>query len=710
MNKIDVQNPANRSSVLKLGFLLFLCGFFLSICTFAQKGSLSEKWREYLELLAEQSESEDAVTELVENLEFFHQNPINLNDTVSNDLLKLFFVSEFQTAALQAYIRQNGSLLSVYELQLIYGFSEENIRLLLPFVCANPFEGRQRWNWKEVFPTGEHHFVAGFRQIFGEQKGFTPIEEGSRSVSRYTGSPFRNYLKYEFNYKRKLLVGFSADKDIGEDFFVGSQKQGYDFYSFHAAIRDISIFKTIVVGDYHLQFGQGLTLWTGFGYKMPVNTVFKKYAQGVKPSASFTEYGTMRGLAATAEWKDFTITTFASHAKRDASIKELDEAGNIKIVSSILQTGYHRTGTELANKNALTETLFGGNIHFRKNIFSAGFTAYKTLLSAKIEPDPAAYNIHYFRGTENFNIGMDMALALRKVNFFGELSYSANNAFAGLIGMQCALGENTSLSLLYRNYAKNYQNFYALPVGQSSHPQNESGLLMAFQTSLFWSIRALLEIDVFQFPWLRYQANNPSVGQEIRLNLSKSLKNRSSVNFLYRLKNNAANSSSEGFPVVPAEEICKQSFQLNFEYGFANVWNFNSRVEYNLYLQEKNLSSGFLIYQDVNYNPIQIPLSFSLRYAIFDADNYENRLYAYERDFLYEYSVPAYNYKGSRFYLMVNWDVTENFRFGARYSIWYYPERETIGSGLDESIGNTRQEIKLQARLKIVPKRKVYKK
>jgi hypothetical protein len=68
---------------------------------------------------------------------------------------------------------------------------------------------------------------------------------------------------------------------------------------------------------------------------------------------------------------------------------------------------------------------------------------------------------------------------------------------------------------------------------------------------------------------------------------------------------------------------------------------------------------------------------------------------------LYDYSIPAYYYKGSRFYILAKYKFGKNIDFWIRFSQTYYSGLDKIGSALDEIDGNLKSEIKLQLRIKI---------
>ena len=63
-----------------------------------------------------------------------------------------------------------------------------------------------------------------------------------------------------------MLVSFTGEKDAGEEFFQGSQKNGFDFYSAHLFVQGFGTIKQLAIGDFQAQFGQGLTFWSGLAF------------------------------------------------------------------------------------------------------------------------------------------------------------------------------------------------------------------------------------------------------------------------------------------------------------------------------------------------------------------------------------------------------------------------------------------------------------
>lgn len=124
---------------------------------------------------------------------------------------------------------------------------------------------------------------------------------------------------------------------------------------------------------------------------------------------------------------------------------------------------------------------------------------------------------------------------------------------------------------------------------------------------------------------------------------------------------------------------------------------FRSRVEMIWYDKKgPNNEEGFMFLADIIYKPLLKPFAGVFRVQYFETDDYNSRIYAYENDVLYSYSIPAIFDKGYRYYLNFNYDLAKNLGLWLRWAQTIYRDKTTIGSGLDEIKGNKKTEIKLQ--------------
>ena len=94
------------------------------------------------------------------------------------------------------------------------------------------------------------------------------------------------------------------------------------------------------------------------------------------------------------------------------------------------------------------------------------------------------------------------------------------------------------------------------------------------------------------------------------------------------------------------------------------------------------------------------PYTASMRLQYFETNGYNSRLYAYENDVLYSFSIPVFYDKGYRYYLNINYDINSKLSVWIKWAQTIYKDKNLIGSGLDEIKGSFKSEIKLQAMYK----------
>ena len=140
----------------------------------------------------------------------------------------------------------------------------------------------------------------------------------------------------------------------------------------------------------------------------------------------------------------------------------------------------------------------------------------------------------------------------------------------------------------------------------------------------------------------------------------------------------------------------RQNWRMHFSYSINPNFTLRSRVDMLWYDREgKSSEEGFLIFTEGSYKP-GFSFSVNARLQYFETSGYNSRIYAYENDVLFSYSVPAFFDKGLRYYCNLTYDLNKKFSIWLRWAQTVYRNKELIGSGLDEITGNKRSEVKLQ--------------
>jgi hypothetical protein len=653
-----------------------------------------------IEGIAESSEEELDYTALFEDLFYFSQHPLNLNIANREDLEKFQFLNDFQIEGILEYKRMAGEMKTIYEMQLIKDFSFEDIKRILPFVTVEPIEKKQTPDFRKALRYGKSNLFLRTQFFLQEQKGFTNEPDSDK---QYQGNRFKYYTKYQFNYKQNIKFGFVAEKDPGEAFFKGGQKQGFDYYSAHLQINNLGKFKTITVGDFQARFGQGLIAWSGLstGKSSFVMTVKKKY-DGLRKYSSTDENLFMRGIGTTIELGSFDATGFVSYKFIDANLSVPDTLTEEEIFAESLQTtGMHRNLTELEDKHAISEFIFGGNIKYKHPKFKVGASVIDYRFGADISKAPNDYNQYEFQGRHGMNASIDYQTQFKNISLFGEGAISLNGGYALLNSAVVKATDQLALAVLHRYYAKDYQALYAGGFAEQSKTTNENGVYFGAELYPIRKVKVSAYYDIYKFLWLKYQANAPTYGNEFFTKIDYAFNRRVNMHIQYKQEYGFQNSSDEFTGVVPLDEKFKRELRFHISYQLSKQLELKNRIAVSDFQREgSETETGFLFYQDVAYDFARFPLTMNLRLAFFDAD-YNARIYAYENDILYGYSIPGYSGEGIRTYFTFKYTVIEDFiDVWLRFANFSYSDRDVIGTGYDEIQGSNKSEIKFQIRIK----------
>lgn len=689
----------------KLLFCLFLC---LSFGFFSQ--TKSEIVQQRIEFISEQLGSEEAdLTNLIEQLNYYIDNPINLNNTSFDELENLGLLTDVQINDVLLHIKQFGKFISIYELQSLKYWDLQTIDLVRPFIRVDNKLDQLHVSLKEALKYGRMELYIRYQTIAENKAGYADVPDSVKQQSNnyYYGNDERYYSRFRFSYRTNLSIGITAEKDPGEQFFRGSQKNGFDFYSAHIFYKGGKYLKAIALGDYQVQVGQGLNLWSGYAFGKSADVCnIKKNAQALRAYTSADENRFMRGAAVDLGYKNFGLTMFASFkgvdgaVTTDTTLIDFNEAGS---VASIDMFGFHRTTSEIAQKDQLQERIVGANLKYSLRGLNIGTAAVYYGYDVAFNPDLKPYNQFDFRGKSNFALSADYSYVWRNVNLFGEISRASfSGDMAMLQGLIMAIDSKASISVLARNYQKGYQTFYNYGFGEARGTQNEKGIYVGLRTKLAsaWTLNAYM--DYFQSPWMKYQVDGPSVGHEFLGQISYKPNKIMEFYVRFREQTHQKNSRDLDELITPLENVLQRNYRANFSYQVNEAIQFKSRVEYVTINRPSNdPEKGMIFTQDLLLKPKSKPYDIALRYALFDTDSYDTRIYTFETNAQYVFSVPAYYYQGSRAYITLRYTFLRRFDLWLRYGTYIYSNRTTLSSGTEEIAKNTKTDITVQLRIKL---------
>ena len=670
MKRILSRNVIRRQENKKIYFryslmLNIFIMFFLFTNLLAQVDSteiLNDKIFQYLEDATEDKDD----SQLYELFDELMSNPIDLNSANIKDLAILPFIPLTSAKKIIRFIKKKKGIKTFNELKKIKNIDPNVLILLKPFV-------KTTYQKPTGIQTGESTSMQIRSRLISDlqnKKGF--IE------NKYQGNRIKSYQRLKANYDN-IRIGGLIEKDAGE-------KSVVDFYSGFLQYKSHSFFNNFIVGDFALEFGQGLAVWSPYGFSKgsdATNSVSKRARDFIAYSSS-DENNFFRGIASTLKFNSITLSSFYSQNKIDATLK------GSNLISNLYFSGYHRTEKELLKKDNIAVTNYGASI---KLDLSDNFD-FSLLYFTSIFDKSFYFKNKFSLYGNNFSfISAAYNFYSDNISMSGEFSYNRTSV-ALINNIYLSLNKSLSFVTSVRSYPRNYFNIYSQGFGESNNTQNELG----FYNGIKWkTVVGIFNVyyDIFKHPVSSFLSVQPSNGNDFLFFYKYKFQNGIQTDFKFKTETKEKDYSGSS-RIITTNEI-KSSYRFELNYKLTKNFYGKNRFEYVRFDFANIHENGFLTFQDLkfwgNY------FSIIARIIFFKTDSYNSRIYEFENNHHgLLTNLPMYG-NGFRWYFILNFRPIPQLKISARYSETYKPDVKSLGSGLGEIKGNLLNRFSLQVDL-----------
>ncbi len=640
--------------------------FFFLIIFISGFSSILIAQEPQLERLLEQQQEYSDMSDLLEMLAELERNPIDLNQATAEQLAVLPWVSNLLAVKIINHRNRIGSFKSVEELIQIENVTPELLFMLRKYISVS------------------HPKLRNKLSLTTQNRLTRTIETSTdRKDSTTYSSPNKFFNRFTVNYGNYLRFGLLLEKDSGE-IRIDDLKAYFLSYRFHSNQN------ILIIGNYRLEFAQGLVFGNPYGYYKGNDLIFpaKQHGRELLGYTIVDENASLYGISAQVCFKIYQFLLFLSSTKLDAT---LNDNGTVK---NFYTSGYHRTSSELDKKDRVCERLVGGRIQIKPTSFSSlGATYYRALFNPIVAiADEDVYRFH-FQGKVNQLFGFDYSLTLGQFNLFGEFAHSQNYG-SGLLAGIFMETKPLEFLILGRNYAKNFISYYGNSFGeQSGHPQNEQGIYCGIQFKAAKNMEWGLGFDQYRFPWRTYYVPMPASGNELFIRTEWRAVKNLTLSLYYKVERKEQ--------VIPVDQ---DRLRIQFEYQAMTDIKLRGRFEkkwvtYNRYyqLQSSYLHhfKGVLLYQDI---VIKLKKNFDLaaRLTLFDTDEYESRLYQFEHDVPGMLTNQMLYGRGTRGYIRIQWQPTKILDMSIKFGSTQYHQINSKGSDSELKSYKSMNSISLQ--------------
>ncbi len=662
---------------LLLVFLIFCMG---TVCARAQN---ERSWEEWLGTMSDVDDAESDRLELTyEELSELENHKIDLNRCTRDELLQLPLLSAQQVMDFIEYRNRHGRIETMVELYMIRSMEKSTIDLLSHFATIYPEVVKDTLpSLKNLIRYGRHELLATFKAPFYNRRG---DENG------YLGYKYKHWLRYTFTSGQHVKLGLVASQDAGEPFFAGQNKAGYDYYSFYLMLQKWGCVRRMVVGRYRLKFGMGLVINNSFGLgKINTLVTLGRSANNIMPHGSRSEANYLQGAAVCFRLSDrFSLTAFASLRKVDATLNR-----NSSTVATLLRTGYHRTKSEMERRRNTSESLFGANLNFFRNGWHAGITGLYTAFNRELQPSTTQlYRRWYPRGSRFWNASIDYGYVSGRLNLSGETATGNCQQVATINTVSYQLTSTLTLVALQRYYPYQYYSLFSRSFAEGGAVQDESGVYLGGDWLIGRFMKLMFYTDYAWFAWPKYRISESSGSWDNMAQLSWQ-KELWSWAFRYRIRARKRDVAGKRGTTSYTEQRMRSTVTYS-----NNRWNLQTQADMAL-CQFTHNSFGVMLTENAGYSCQRFRVNVTAGY--FHTDDYNSRLYTYERSVLYNFSFPSFYGHGMRLALNMRADFTSHLMLIGKLGMTKYFDRKVIGSGLQRINGSSMTDLEVQLRVKL---------
>ena len=685
--------------IKRFGFLIILL-CFINLKTEGQNDQLSNaiEIEESIEsIIAANPDLSDAqLNEITERLNAIYQSKVDINTSDLRVFTELLLLNDIQIQAILVHRNKYGKYAALYELQTVNSIELSDIKRILPYLKPIGIEGVTPFDWNMLYK-GNKTILARYTKLLQDQKGYLGDEP------KYLGSNERYSIRFRHVVPGRVSIGFGMEKDAGEPFSRKYNDLFFDFTTFHIYLENVNkLVKRVVIGDFQASAGQGLILFSGYGFgKSAFTTAVKKNERSLRPSTSLNEINALRGAGVELNIaKNTSFMVFGSIRRSDgnAIIPDSIENDQEQIISSLQMAGLHRTLSEIEDKGYVKQITAGSTLKYAGTKFSIGINTVYDKLDKSLQPSDRGYNKYYFSGKEALNSSVDYTYFLRNVVLFGETAVNPAKSIATVNGALIGLHPKVSLALMFRHLPKEYYSLHGKVFSDQTATTNETGFYIG--TEIKPSPRFVINAyaDFYKHSWPTFQADGPSEGNSYLIKLSYQKRKKWDTYIQFRYQSEQVTGTNDVLiPALFSREKADIRFHFNRKVGNYLAWS--SRFDYvHLILPGDNTENSYLMYQELWARPLGKPFSGFIRFAVFNVESYQSRIYSYEHYMAYDSRNLQFEGIGNRFVSGVRWKFFNGITIEASYNATKYSDRTAIGSGNDQILGNLRSEFRAQVR------------
>lgn len=641
-------------------------------------------WEELVEELLQPQDEENEgewllrrakESEVLDVLHELREQPLNLNTATREELLELPFLTAPQVDSLLAYRERIHAFFSLGDLMAIPLWEYRTRRWLSLFAYVGDTIAAPK-AWYAPLQEGRHKLVWQSAVPLYLRAGFRPYDSEGRPRpwrQLYLGWPMSNTLRYRHRWKQRIQWGATLQNDSGEP-FARLGNSPFDYQSAYFSAVSPQRRWQWWLGDYRIQWGQGLLLGNAFLSSPFQALLFPQYRHSrIRPHTSSDEIRFFRGAAFQMRQRSTQFSAFFSHRWRDGRMEN-------DTLRSWLSDGLHRSQQELRRRRAIGAYTLGARWQTLSAHGHFGSSAYVEHYDHWIQAQPRRYNRHYLRGQWSGGLSADYAWRHAAWTLQGEVATDLQLHGAMTHSARWESASGMAILAQARWFSEGFVAPHAQTLSQSTRIQNEMGVTLGWLHPWFKGMRMRGFVDFFRHTAPTFRADTTSHGLEARFETDWGEASHKGLHLLrYRLR-----SQQQNIPHYAPRQEWRSTHGLRYQWQRSwpqMTWLIAADVSWHHRQTRPQGTWGFMLSSRAHWLPFS-RFKTSAFIALFHTDDHDTRLYAYQPQLYPTGGFPQFAHHGFSVVWQGTWRVLPPCAIGLRGSLVHYFDQQHIGSGL----------------------------
>ena len=615
-----------------------------------------------LEQYFETISTDEEATFLLEKLDYFIDNPVNLYYATTAQIAEIPGILYIDAYLIHEMFRKKDKKYTIDSIAVYLNLNEYQIYIL------------------KVCTIIEVEKVKTFSGSIRERTSYQIETPVGYEKEKYLGDKWNLYQRYQASYG-EYRGGLTLNKNSGEQHLA-------EFYSGFLEYDSEKI--KVILGDFAVSTGMGNLWGDAFSLGKSVNVIdlAMNYGSKLSPYVSKMDYRTLRGVATRLdipikERLNIVSTLWYSNIFRSGNIKD-------DFISSLYTAGTYRTETEISKKNAVREQIAGATIELNGCSYSCGINVSYIDYDKEIKSTSS----RVFSGKAGFLSSIFSTFHLGALQTSGELSID-NRSNIGLKLGSIFRSPNFDFSLHFRSFEESFRSPFGSIFGEFSYPANELGMYVGFLWKGVDRIKVKAYFDWFYSYAPTYTIDTNVTGFAIFTQADAILSKEASCYGRLYLKNKTNQKKDKKVTTFFQGE--KYGARLEYSYDFSKKINVRSRAEL-VYLDNKNVFDnefGAAFFVEGTWKVAKF-LRLQARGSYFSTDSYASAIWQYEYYYPGASYSPALYEEGTRAYIALQIMPIDCLKLYLRYVNYYKFDVESIGSSYEKINSNQQNRFYLQ--------------